>query len=108
MSTSRATLAAAFGTLTTAANTVTSTFDAINDGIGMLNSTVKDARSKQSQRQLASQASFTDQLIRDMSRQEAEADLKELEFINKSADHKAAYEKHFERYSVLLKPTVAK
>lgn len=103
MSNARATFASVLGTVTATANTVTTTVSAINDAVGMANRLVKNASTQQEARLKASNESFIDNLIRDMSKQEAEADLREVEFMNKSAEHKTLYVKHFDKYSALLK-----
>lgn len=99
---SRMTLGAILGSVATAADTVTSTFDALNKGIGMGNRLISDAAYRQSLRSVVDQHTFKTTLIREKAQEETLAKLKVLEFINKSADNAKFYEESFNELDALL------
>lgn len=89
----RLTAAALLGTVTTAASTVTNTFDALNKGIGMLNSAVNDAAHAQEKRSLVNRRNFVKNLVRETAQQEAEALVRIEDFLKSNpaaAKHYAA------------------
>ena len=104
MSNSRATFGAILGTVTATANTITASVGAVNESVGMLNRLVNNASTQQAARIKATNEAFLDNLIRDMAKQEADADLAELKYMEQSAEHKELYVKQFDKYSALLKP----
>lgn len=99
----RLTAAALLGTVTTAASTVTNTFDALNKGIGMLNTAVNDAAFRQDKRSKIDRHLYVNNLIRDTAQQEAEANVRADEFLAnnpKAAEH---FKASFDELTTLLK-----
>lgn len=101
---SRMTLGAVLGTVTTAANTLSSTFDAANKGIGMLNTFVSDAADNQRLRSIANKERFTEQLIEDMAMEDTVRALKIDDFVSQSTQHKSHFEERYSVYESLLRP----
>jgi hypothetical protein len=98
----RMTLGALLGSITTAANTITSTFDAANKGIGMLNRTVSDASDRQNLRSKVDAHTYKTTLIREKAQEETLANLKIAEFINTSPQHELFYKDSFNTLTELL------
>ena len=105
MSTTRATFGSLLGTIQTTAMTVTNVLDAANSGVGMLNSYVEDAATKQKARIKIDHAVFLEDLIREKSREEAQSTLNIQKFCSQSAEHKTAYENSYNKFSELMNPT---
>lgn len=99
----RVTLAAILGTVTTATSTVTNTFDALNKGIGMLNTTVNDAAFRQEKRSKIDRHLYVNNLIRDTAQQESEATLRSEEFLKSNPAAVKHYEASFNELTELLK-----
>lgn len=92
----RMTLGAVLGTIATTANTVTSTFDAVNKAIGMGNTAVSAAASRQKLRVSVDEHTYKTTLIREKAQEETEAKLKVLEFCAQSSDHADLYQSSFD------------
>lgn len=99
----RVTGAALLGTVTTAASTVTNTFDALNKGIGMLNTAVNDAAFRQEKRSKVDRHLYVQNLIRDTAQAEAEATVRSEEFLKNKPAAAKHYEASFNELSELLK-----
>lgn len=99
----RMTAAALLGTVTTAASTVTNTFDALNKGIGMLNTAVNDAAFRQDKRSKIDRHLYVNNLIRDTAQQEAEANVRAEDFLKSNPAAAKHYEESFNELSELLK-----
>lgn len=98
----RATAAALLGTVTTAASTVTSTLDAGQKAIGMLNTAVNDAAFRQDKRSKIDRHLYVNNLIRDTAQQEAEANVRAEEFLTTNPKAAAHYEASFNELKALL------
>lgn len=98
----RMTLGAALGTITTAANTLSSTFDAANKGIGMLNTLVSDAAENQKLRSKANRERFVTQLIED-SAMEDTLRARKIDDFCEDADNKRHFEERYAVYESLLR-----
>lgn len=98
----RMTLGAALGTVTTAANTLSATFDAANKGIGMINTFVSDAAENQRLRSIANKERFTEQLIEDFAMEDALRAIKIDDFCA-DADKKRHFEERYYVYEALLR-----
>lgn len=99
----RVTVGALLGTVTTAASTVTNTFDALNKGIGMLNTAVNDAAFRQDNRSKIDRHLYVNNLIRDTAQQEAEANVRSEEFLKNNPAAAKHYAASYDELSALLK-----
>ncbi len=99
----RVTVGALLGTVTTAASTVTNTFDALNKGIGMLNTAVNDAAFRQDKRSKVDRHLYVNNLIRDTAQQEAEATVRSQEFLDNNPKAAAHFKASFDELTELLK-----
>ena len=104
MTTAKATLGSVLETISQTANSVTSILNVTTKGIGMLDAMVTKVSSEQKLRHKADAATFVNNLIRECSEAEANADLQVITFCSKSEDHKRLYENAFNEFSALLKP----
>lgn len=98
----RVTAAALLGTLTTAASTVTNTFDAVNKGVGMLNTAINDAAFRQDKRSKIDRHLYVNNLIRETSEQEALANVRSEEFLKSNAAAIPHYKATFDTLTELL------
>lgn len=103
MSSSRLTFGAMLSTVTTTANTVTATLEAVNQGVGMLTSYVGNAAEHQKLRQLADNETFVEELIREKSFEETQSTLRVSKFISQSDEHHSAYEKAYNKFNAILR-----
>lgn len=99
----RVTAAALLGTVTTAAATVTSTLDAAQKAIGMLNTAVNDAAFRQEKRSKVDRHLYVNNLIRDTAQQEAEATVRSQEFLDNNPKAAAHFKASFDELTDLLK-----
>lgn len=100
----RLTFGALLNTVQATANTVTSTLDAANTGVGMLTSFVTAAADNQRIRQVADKEVFIETLIQEKSFEQAQAKLKVQKFCLQSADHAQFYEASYDVFTKLLRP----
>jgi hypothetical protein len=100
----RLTFGALLNTVQATANTVTSTLDAANTGVGMLTSFVTAAADNQRIRQVADKEVFIETLIQEKSFEQAQAKLKVQKFCLQSADHAQFYEQSYNTFTSLLRP----
>ncbi|QYW01772.1 hypothetical protein PP761_gp01 [Stenotrophomonas phage Paxi] len=99
----RLTASALLGTVTTAASTVTNTLDAVQKGIGMLNTTINDAAFRQEKRSKVDRHLYVKNLIRDTAQAEAEANVRAEEFIKNNQAAAQHYRASFDELTELLK-----
>ena len=100
----RLTFGALLNTVQATANTVTSTLDAANTGVGMLTSFVTAAADNQRIRQVADKEVFIETLIQEKSFEQAQAKLKVQKFCLQSKDHAEFYEQSYNVFTSLLRP----
>ena len=105
MSTARLTLGSVLSSVNTAANTVTSSLDAVSSGIGMLNAYIDNAAQHQKARIAVDNEDFIESLIREKSQERTESTLRVQKYISQSPEHASAYKEAYETYSKLLRPT---
>lgn len=98
----RFSLGSVFGTVATAANAVSSTFEAATVGVSMLDRFVQTAKMKQEERHIVDLADFRERLIEDRSREITERQVAVNEFVGKSALHKNLYEANYTKLEKLL------
>lgn len=101
---SRQALAAIMGTVQTTAHTVTSTFDAANKSIGMLNTMVSNAANRQNIRSSLDNAIFKATLHQEKAQELTESRLKVKEFLSKSQDHHDMYQAAYQELGAVLVP----
>ena len=107
-SSSRKALGAIMGTVTTTANTVTSTIDAANKGVGMLNKMVSDAADRQQTRSVLDNHIYTATLHQEKAKELTESRLEVKKFMSQSDDHADMYQTSFQELASILNPTQAK
>lgn len=98
----RMTIGAVLATVATTANTVTSTFDAVNKAIGMGNTAVSAAASRQKLRVAIDEHTYKTTLIREKAQEETEAKLKVVEFCAQSADHAELFKSSFDELMAVI------
>lgn len=103
IATSRATVGSIFGAVTQAATTVSSTFDAANKAVGMLNTTITDAAERQQIRSKLDMAIFEKTLHQDKAKELAESRVELKKYMSTSTDHAECYQKAFEELEEFLK-----
>ena len=104
MASAKLTLGSIFGTINDTANAVSSLVNTTTRGIGMLDAFVTKAANEQRKQHIADDAKFEETLLREFAQEQAEADLKVVEFCKKSADHERLYQKSYDRLNSLLNP----
>ncbi|QEG09224.1 hypothetical protein HYP93_gp01 [Stenotrophomonas phage Pokken] len=98
----RLTASALLGTVTTAAATVTSTLDAAQKGIGMLNTAINDAAYRQEKRSKVDRKNYVKNLIRETSEQEAMANVRVEEFLKNNPAAASHYKASYDELTELL------
>ena len=98
----RASLGALFGTVSAAANTVTSTMNSAERGISMVDRYISTQETKQKARHKAELERFKDVLIEEMSREDAERKVAVEKFCALSPQHAHHYAQAYDRYTALL------
>lgn len=106
--TSRVTLGAILGTITTTAHTITSTFDAANKSVGMLNKLVSDASDRQNVRSKLDSAIFKATLHQDKAIELTESRRRIDDYIGQSERHRSLYETAFNELATVLDPSTSK
>ena len=104
MSTTRLTFGAVLGTVQNAATTVTTTLDAVNNGVGMLSSFVTEASINQKLRNVADREDFLENLIQERAEARALSAIKVETFCKKSAEHAQHYADAYTCFTKLLRP----
>ena len=97
--TARLTLGSLFGTVVTAAETITGVLDTVSNGVGMLNSYVENAACEQQARILNDKARFQKQLVIEGAQAETEMEIGALSYRKKSADHAELFDQAYEKYA---------
>lgn len=105
MANTRSTFGSLLGTVEKTATTVINILDAANGGVGMLNAYVTKAAGEQRMRHIADAEVYKENLIREVTQEEANSTLKVQKFMAQSPEHKAAYEVSYEKFSKLLRPS---
>lgn len=103
MSSTRLSFGAILSTVQATANTVTSTLDAANKGVGILAAFVDKASSEQQLRHIADKEVFIESLIQEKSEERAMANLKVEKFVAQSANHAKHYESAYNKFTSLLR-----
>lgn len=106
-SSSRQALGAIMGTVTTTAQTVTSTIDAANKGVGMLNKMVSDAAERQQTRSVLDNHIYTATLHQEKAKELTESRRTVDEYIKQSPRHAELYSSAFNELASILNPQVA-
>ena len=101
MATARLTIGTVLGTVVSAAETVTSTLNAVSKTVGMANAYVEKAAREQQGRYLNDAAQFAVQLTNEGTMAEAEMNLEVIKFCAKSAQHAKLFEGSYEKYAKL-------
>lgn len=105
ISNSRMTIASILGAIQTTANTVSSTLDAANHGVGMLNTMVTSAATRQKKRAIADDYNFEQTLIEDKAKELTESRLQVLAYCAQSTEHNTQYQAAYkELQSLFAKP----
>lgn len=99
----RMTIVAILGTVQTTAATLTSTLDAAQSAVGMLNKTVTDAANRQKIRSTLDMAIFEKTLHQEKAQQLAQSRLDMQAFMATSQDHQVQYDAAFAELGPLLK-----
>ena len=100
----RATLAAVLGTIQTTAHTVTSTLDAANKSVGMLNKLVTDAAKRQDVRSKLDMAIFTATVHQEKAQELTESRINVDNYVAKSPRHKELYQSAYNELAAILTP----
>lgn len=103
MANTRSTFGSLLGTVEKTATTVINVLDAANGGVSMLNAYVSKAANEQRMRHIADAEVFKENLIREVTQEEANSTLKVIKFCAQSPEHKQAYETSYEKFSNLFK-----
>lgn len=103
MASSRLTFGAILNTVTTTANTVTTTLDAANKSVGILTAFVDKAATEQRVRHVADQETFLETLIKEKAEERALSDLRAEKFMAQSSAHKQHYQDAYQRFETLLR-----
>ena len=102
VATSRMTIGALLGTVTTAATTVTSTLDTASAAVGMLNATVTKAAKEQSIRHAVDVNEFKNRLVVEVSMQRAQRERAVVTFCEDKVN-KQLYEAAHNELTALIK-----
>lgn len=89
-------------TVAATANSVSSLINTTTKGVGMLDALVSKVSTEQKLRYKAEADMFVLGLVRESAERQALADIKVVEFCDKSPAHKAMYTKHYDRFSKLF------
>lgn len=100
-STARLTMGSLFGTVVTAAETVSGALGTVSNTVGMLNAYVENAAKQQQARFKNEDARFTKTLVIEGAQAEAEMELGVIAYCKKSDDHKVQFEKALAKYAKL-------
>lgn len=100
--TARLTLGSVFGTINSAATSVSSVFDTATKGINMANKFVTDASEKQNIRSIVDMHDFTEKLTEEKAMEETLRKKAILDFTNQSQDNKDLFEAGYNRIKELL------
>lgn len=99
----RMTFGAVLATVQSTADTITSTLDAANSAVGMLNKTVTDAAQRQKVRSVLDMAIFSKTLHQEKAKELADSRVELLKYMEQSSEHRSNYEKAFEELEALMK-----
>lgn len=100
---SRMTFGAILGAVQTSATTLTSSLDAANSAVGMLNKFVTDAANRQNVRSKLDNAIFEKTLHQEKAQELTESRLQVLNYCKQSAEHEQHYQSAFNELAELLK-----
>lgn len=100
---SRMTFGSILGAVQTSAVTITSTLDAANNAVGMLNRYVSDAAKRQDVRSKLDNAIFEKTLHQEKAQELAESRLAVLQYTKTSKDHEQHYQSAYDELATLLK-----
>lgn len=103
----RVTLAAVLGTVQTTAHTITSTLDAANKSVGMLNKLVSDAAQRQDVRSKLDMAIFTATVHQEKAKELTESRIDVDTYIAKSERHASLYQSAYDELAAILRPAQA-
>lgn len=103
MTTSRVTLGAVLGTVAAAASTVSSVFETADKAVGMANTYVSDAATKQQIRSKLGMSGFAEQTMEDMALEEASRKRKIIDLIKDPIDQQL-YDNSYNRLQAVLAP----
>ena len=98
----RMALGSIMGAISTTANTVSGTLDAVNQGVGMLNHIITTAAKQQKDRSILDADDFQEYMVRDKAMQNVLSLKAVKEFIDADEFNKLNYEESYQRYSALL------
>lgn len=103
MTTSRVTLGAVLGTVAAAASTVSSVFETADKAVGMANTYVTDAATKQQIRSKLGMSGFAEQTIEEMALDEA-ARKRRIKDLIKDPDDQVLFTQSYNRLQAVLAP----
>lgn len=101
MATARLTIGSLLGTVTTAAETVTSTLNVVSLSVGMANAYVAKAAHEQQHRHRNDAELFTSRLVIEGAQAETEMNLEVIKYCKKSDEHQKLFAKAYEKYAKL-------
>lgn len=87
------------------ANAVSSVVNTATKSVGMLDAFVTKAAEEQAVQHTIDRSSFLENAIRQAAQEQAQADLKALEFCNKSSSHDQLYSEHLAKFRSLFNKT---
>lgn len=99
---SRMTFGSILGAVQTSAVTITSTLDAANKAVGMLNKVVADASERQATRSILDNAIFKKTLHQEKAQELAESRIAALQYAKQSAEHGTQYQSAYDELAALL------
>jgi hypothetical protein len=97
------TIGSIFGAITTTANTVSNTLDALNNGVGMLNKVVTDASRRQAIDSVIDMDQYLENALVTKAQSETEQLVRVDAWLAESAPRKVHYENTYNRLSALFK-----
>lgn len=97
------TIGSIFGAITTTANTVSNTLDAINNGVGMLNKVVTDASRRQNIDSIIDMDQYLENALVSKAQVETEQLVRVDAWLAESTERKVHYTKTYDRLAALFK-----
>lgn len=99
------TLGSIFGAITTTANTISNTLDAVNNGVGMLNKVVTDASKRQTIDSVIDMDQYLHNALTSKAQSEAENLVKLDQWMNEDAGRKTHFTTTYDRLANLFNET---
>lgn len=102
MATARMSIGSIFGTIGQTANTLTTSLEAVNAGIGMANQAIQSMAIQQKVRAELGDESFEEMVLVEKSKELADVTLGAAKFRSQSEQHAQAYDAAFAKLSAVL------